>query len=176
MTSREREETSFAKQNTACKLAQRNSFRPPNLHLMSDDLPPRNDGPNRRNQEPQFNWKGFLLLSVVVLLVGSALMVGKEATRAQPISYKEFKKLVEDDMIDRSKDLLLVQADTTSAEMIEGYKLTSKVLSSTNEPDKISPVDPDAKPVSPVAGAAPSCWSSSSSSCVSRSKAQAVEP
>jgi len=122
---------------------------------MSDDLPPRNDGPNRRNQEPQFNWKGFLLLSVVVLLVGSALMVGKEATRAQPISYKEFKKLVEDDMIDRSKDLLLVQADTTSAEMIEGYKLTSKVLSSTNEPDKISPVDPDAKPVSPVAGAAP---------------------
>jgi cell division protease FtsH len=94
---------------------------------MSDDPTPRNDGPNRRNQEPQFNWKGFLLLSVVVLLVGSALVVGKEATRAQNITYKDFKKLVEDNLIDRDMDLVLIQKDTTNAEIIEGYALRSKL-------------------------------------------------
>jgi cell division protease FtsH len=94
---------------------------------MSDDPSPRNDGPNRRNQEPQFNWKGFLLLSVVILLVGSALMVGDKATRAQTYTYKDFKKFVEDDLIDRDQDLVLIQKDTTNAEIIEGYALRSKL-------------------------------------------------
>ena len=93
---------------------------------MSDDPTPRNESPNRRNQEPQFNWKGFLLLAVVVLLVGSGLMVGKEATRAQEITYKQFKQYVENDLIDRTEDLKLIQQDTTSAEIIEGYVLKSK--------------------------------------------------
>jgi cell division protease FtsH len=93
---------------------------------MSDDTPPRNDGPQRRNQEPQFNWKGFLLLAVVVLLVGSGLMVGKEATRAQEITYREFVQYVTEQRIDPDQDLKLVQQDTTSAEFIEGYVLRSK--------------------------------------------------
>ena len=92
---------------------------------MSDDPTPRNESPNRRNQEPQFNWKGFLLLAVVVLLVGSGLMVGKEATRSQEITYKQFKQYVENDLIDRTEDLKLIQQDTTSAEIIEGYVLKS---------------------------------------------------
>ena len=93
---------------------------------MSDDPSPRNDGPSRRNQEPPFNWKGFLLLAVVVLLVGSGLMVGKEATRPQEITYREFVQYVEGDKIDREQDLKLIQQDTTSAEYIEGYAVRSK--------------------------------------------------
>lgn len=120
---------------------------------MSDDPTPRNDGPGRRSQEPQFNWKGFLLLAVVVLLVGSALMVGKEATRAQEISYKEFKRLVEENQIDRDRDLNLTQYDTTSAERIEGYALTSKPLApATAEAVKPESTEP-AKPASPNASA-----------------------
>ena len=74
---------------------------------MSDDPSPRNVSPNRRNQEPQFNWKGFLRLAVVVLLVGSGLMAGKEATRAHEITYREFKQNVENDLIDKPEDLKL---------------------------------------------------------------------
>ncbi|MEQ1748264.1 MAG: ATP-dependent zinc metalloprotease FtsH [Prosthecobacter sp.] len=93
---------------------------------MSDDPTPRNESPNRRNQEPQFNWKGFLLLAVVVLLVGSGLKLGQESTRALDITYKEFKQHVENDLIDKTEDLKLIQQDTTTAEIIEGYVLNSK--------------------------------------------------
>jgi cell division protease FtsH len=111
---------------------------------MSDDPSPRNDGPNRRNQEPSFNWKGFLLLAVVVLLVGSGLMVGKEATRPQEITYREFVQYVEGDKIDREQDLKLIQQDTTSAEYIEGYALRSKTA------EAAAPVAPE-KPAATVA-------------------------
>ena len=115
---------------------------------MSDDPTPRNDSPNRRNQDPQFNWKGLLLLSVVVLLIGSALMVGKEAARSQEITYKEFKKLVESDQIDKTEDLNLIQQDTTSAEIIEGYALKSKLIESVTSPQitETPPVVPSATP------------------------------
>ncbi len=92
---------------------------------MSDDPTPRNESPNRRNQEPQFNWKGLLLIAVVVLLVGSGLKLGQESTRALEITYKVFKQNVENDLIDKTEDLKLIQQDTTSEEVIEGYVLKS---------------------------------------------------
>jgi len=114
---------------------------------MSDEIPPRNEGPGRRNQEPQFNWKGFLLLAVVVLLFGSALVVGNKATQPDEINYKVFKQLVEDNQIDRDKELLLIQRDTTSAQVIEGYTFTSKVLTpSASTQDKSITPDPEVKP------------------------------
>ncbi|MES2594343.1 MAG: ATP-dependent zinc metalloprotease FtsH [Verrucomicrobiota bacterium] len=122
---------------------------------MSDDPSPRNEGPNRRNQEPQFNWKGFLLLAVVVLLFGSALMVGKEATRPQEITYKYFKQLVEENLIDREKDLLLVQKDTTAAESIEGYKLSAAPGGTTDKVSAAAPNEPETKPASPSTTTAP---------------------
>ena len=138
------------KQIAACKVARRNSLPAP-FPNMSDDPTPRNDGPNRRNQEPQFNWKGFLLLSVVVLLVGSALVVGKEATRSQNITYKDFKKLVEDDLIDRDQDLILIQKDTTNAEIIEGYALRSKLTEQVGLKPEETPTEPETKPATPIA-------------------------
>ncbi len=116
---------------------------------MSDDPTPRNDGPNRRNQEPQFNWKGFLLLSVVILLVGSALMVGDKATRADVITYKDFKKLVEDSLIDRDQDLVLIQKDTTNAEIIEGYALRPKLAEEIGLKSETTPADQEPKPATP---------------------------
>jgi cell division protease FtsH len=116
---------------------------------MSDDPTPRNDGPNRRNQEPQFNWKGFLLLSVVILLVGSALMVGDKATRADVITYKDFKKLVEDSLIDRDQDLVLIQKDTTNAEIIEGYALRPKLTEEIGLKSETATADQESKPATP---------------------------
>ncbi len=118
---------------------------------MSDDPSPRNESPNRRNQEPQFNWKGFLLLAVVVLLVGSGLMAGKEATRANEITYREFKQNVENDLIDKTEDLKLIQQDTTTAEIIEGYVLKSKpgVTAGVTPAPGVSPLP--ATPDAPVA-------------------------
>jgi hypothetical protein len=34
----------------------------------------RGDGPGRRNQEPQFNWKGFLFFALCAMLIGAGLI------------------------------------------------------------------------------------------------------
>ena len=60
-------------------------------------------------------------MAVVILLIGSAMMVGRDAGRAREISYKEFLQLLENKSIDSSKDVFLVQHDTTSAEFIEAF-------------------------------------------------------
>lgn len=90
---------------------------------MSDDPTPKNDNSNRRNPEPQFNWRGFILLAAAVLLMASAYITSTQAAGSKEISYKKFKELVEKDLIDKTKDLTLVQQDTTTAEFIEGYAL-----------------------------------------------------
>ena len=56
---------------------------------------PRGDGNNRRNPEPQFNWKGFVLFAVAGALMLFAYMGPKIQTTGKQISYPEFKALVE---------------------------------------------------------------------------------
>ena len=88
---------------------------------MSTPPPPSNDSPGRRSPDPQANWRGYALMAVVVLLVGAAMMVGRDAGRSRELSYKEFLQLLERKEIDSKKDLFLVQHDTTSAQYIEAY-------------------------------------------------------
>ena len=118
---------------------------------MSDEPAPRNEGPNRRNQEAPFNWKGLLFLAIAVLLVGSGLKLGQDVGRAEEINYKEFKKLVEDGLIDRSADLKLIQKDTTTAEVIEGFAFKTKSTEAASAPN-VLPAEP--APAKPTAGTA----------------------
>ncbi len=110
---------------------------------MSDETPTKNEGPNRRNQEPQFNWRGFLLLAMAILLIGSALMVNNNASRSQDITYREFKEHVEKDQIDKTKDLELIQHDTTTAEYIKGFVFRTGSVDATAKPtlDPTKPTD-----------------------------------
>jgi cell division protease FtsH len=75
--------------------------------------------------------------------------VGKEATRAQNITYKDFKKLVEDNLIDRDMDLVLIQKDTTNAEIIEGYALRSKLTEQVGLKPEETTSEPETKPTAP---------------------------
>ncbi|HRJ09253.1 MAG TPA: ATP-dependent zinc metalloprotease FtsH [Prosthecobacter sp.] len=97
---------------------------------MSDDTPPPNDPPNRRNQEPPFNWRGFLLFAMVGLLIVSALILNPNSARSLEISYRDFIDIVTEDRIDKGKDLELVQQDTTTAEHIEGFYFKGTAASS----------------------------------------------
>jgi cell division protease FtsH len=117
---------------------------------MSDDPTPKPESPNRRNQEPQFNWRGFLLLAMAVLLMGSAYVASSQATRSQEISYKQFKELVEKDQIDKDKNLELIQQDTTTAEFIEGYAFSSAIPGAdTGKPGLTPPAPAEGGAVTP---------------------------
>ena len=116
------------------------------LFNMSDDqFGNRNEGPNRKGQEPNFNWRGFLLFAMALLLVGSALMVNTAGKGSQSLTYAQFKELVESDQIDRTKDLQLVRQDSTMEEIIRGYRRSSA---------KSTPAVEGSEPVekAPVAG------------------------
>jgi cell division protease FtsH len=89
---------------------------------MSDDpFNNRPDGPNRRNQDPQFNWRGFMLFALAITLLISGFMMNKGLTGSRKVfDYAEFKKHVEADRIDPNKPLVLINSDATSKQTIEG--------------------------------------------------------
>ncbi len=96
---------------------------PRNTPPMSDE-PSNNrpDGTNRRNQDPQFNWRGFMLFALAITLLVSGFMMNKGLAGSRKIfNYAEFKALVDSNHIDAAKKLELVNLDTTSEETIRGY-------------------------------------------------------
>lgn len=99
---------------------------------MSDESPPNNESPSRRNSEPPTNWRGFVLFAMVGLLIVSALMVNNGAQRSASMTYREFVDAVKAGTIDKDKDLALVQQDTTTAEYIEGYYFRSPAPAATD--------------------------------------------
>jgi len=94
---------------------------------MSDDpFNNRPDGPSRRNQDPQFNWRGFMLFALAITLLISGFMMNKGLVANRKVfDYAEFKKSVENNQIDKSKKLFLVNSDTTSEQIIKGFYFPS---------------------------------------------------
>ncbi len=125
---------------------------------MSDDFfGNRNDGPNRR-QDPQFNWRGLMLFVLAVFLLAAGIWASNKTSSAK-LDYRGFKILVKEKRIDTSRPLLLVNADATTKQTIEGYffdKPRSVVSASENMPaaNADTPTKTtDAPASSPVMGA-----------------------
>jgi len=89
---------------------------------MSDDpFNNRPEGPNRRNQDPQFNWRGFMLFALAITLLISGLMMNKGLVSSRKVfDYAWFKETVEKGLIDKDKKLVLITSDTTTKQVIEG--------------------------------------------------------
>lgn len=94
---------------------------------MSDDNQAnRPDGPGRKGQEPQFNWRGFLFFGITLMLVVSALMINTSAQRSTRITYEEFRKYVKNGQVDPNKPLELVQQDASMEQFIRGWRVTER--------------------------------------------------
>ena len=107
---------------------------------MSDDFfGNRNDGPNRR-QDSQFNWRGLMLFVLAVFLLVAGVWASNKTGHAK-LDYRGFKILVKEKRIDTSRPLLLVNADATTKQTIEGYYF--------DKPRSVAPA-PDAVPAAPV--------------------------
>lgn len=89
---------------------------------MSDDpFNNRPDGPGRRNQDPQFNWRGFMLFALAITLLVSGFMMNKGLVSSRKVfDYAWFKETVEKGLIDKGRKLQLITSDTTTKQVIEG--------------------------------------------------------
>ncbi|MDB6118638.1 MAG: ATP-dependent zinc metalloprotease FtsH, partial [Verrucomicrobiaceae bacterium] len=93
---------------------------------MSDDLNGnRSEGPGRRTQDPQFNWRGFMLFIVAAMLLSAGYIAHTYQSRPISLNYREFKTEVEANNISTAKEtpLELFRSDTTREEYIQGSLL-----------------------------------------------------
>ena len=93
----------------------------------------RGEGSNRRNQEPQFNWKGFLFFALCAMLVGGALMAKSSEGKRDEKTYAQFKELLLAGRIvgTAEQPLELVRQASTGAEFIRGYYKAASVDSTS---------------------------------------------
>ncbi len=84
-----------------------------------------NNNNNRRNQDPQFNWKGLVLLGASAIIIAWAFFLnqGSGMSGGKEKNYAEFKKLVEDRKVVCTTDrpLYLVEDPANGKEYLEGY-------------------------------------------------------
>lgn len=94
---------------------------------MSEENNGPRDGNNRRNQDPQFNWRGFLLFAVAGALFLSALVYNSMSTMVSKVSFPEFKELVAKKVVLGTTKFPLVinTSDTTRKETISGFYFES---------------------------------------------------
>ncbi len=84
--------------------------------------PDRRQSPDNDPGEPRpFNWRGLVLLSLVLLLVGSALMFRGEDRGTQRISYPEFLQLLDDGVIDLNRPIVATIRDGTAEQTLSGH-------------------------------------------------------
>jgi cell division protease FtsH len=95
---------------------------------MSDTSPrrPRSPGDGNPNGsgDPNFNWRGLVLLALALLLVSSAFLSPKLLGQSKTLTYKEFREKLNarpETLIDREKPFLFVLRPETGAEFIEAY-------------------------------------------------------
>ena len=94
---------------------------------MSEENNGPRDGNNRRNQDPQFNWRGFLLFAVAGVLFLSAIVYNSMSVVGRKLSFPEFKELVAKKVVLGSAKYPLVinTSDTTRKETISGFYFES---------------------------------------------------
>jgi len=87
-----------------------------------EPTPPRN---NRKNQEPQFNWKGLVLLGASALIIAWAFFMNQGSSMGGGVSknFAEFKELALDGKIKCNKEqpLFLVDEPAKGTQYLEGY-------------------------------------------------------
>ncbi|HSJ01152.1 MAG: ATP-dependent zinc metalloprotease FtsH, partial [Verrucomicrobium sp.] len=85
---------------------------------------------NRKSPEPQFNWKGLVLLGASALIIAWAFFLNqdKSAGGGGKKNFAEFQQLLEKDLIicTSEKPLFLITNQSTGVEFLRGYYTNNK--------------------------------------------------
>ncbi|WP_038170892.1 ATP-dependent zinc metalloprotease FtsH [Verrucomicrobium sp. BvORR106] len=95
---------------------------------------------NRKTPEPQFNWKGLVLLGASALIIAWAFFLNQDKSLGggTKLNFAEFKQLLENDQIisTKEKPLLLITNQGTGTEYLSGvYTKGVPVDGKTKVPD-----------------------------------------
>lgn len=85
--------------------------------------------------DPNFNWRGLILFSIAIALIGGALLMrGSGSGAYEQIGYPRFLRLVEEGQIAKEKPLTLVVEDARRVQKLRGsyYKTGSAETAATH--------------------------------------------
>jgi len=94
------------------------------------DSDPRNQGGN----DPNFNWRGLILLSLALMLLVGAFWYNSTDANLKQKSYPEFLELVNNEKIVKEKGLKLMRQQGSFVEYIKGYYLDDTATSDSGKP------------------------------------------
>ena len=101
------------------------------------------ESPNRRkqnqpgSQEPQFNWRSLLLVSIAVALIGGAFLFrGSSIANTEEITFQKFESLLKDKKLlsTQEKPIELVIEEGRNTQTLSGYYLKK----SPNSEDEVA--------------------------------------
>src|SRR5215213_8047477 len=80
--------------------------------------PPNGSGP----AEPNFNWKGLVLLTIAIALFGAAYVFkGGPMGSVKEVTYPQFVELLEKGEIDKKKGLELINEPSSATDWLKGH-------------------------------------------------------
>ncbi|MEZ5299533.1 MAG: ATP-dependent zinc metalloprotease FtsH [Verrucomicrobiales bacterium] len=84
--------------------------------------------PNERPPagDPNFNWRGLVLIAIAVMVVAAAFIWQSNTSARENKTWDEFVALVQDNKIDASKGLELIAIDNGASHEIRGWYLSSE--------------------------------------------------
>jgi len=87
--------------------------------------PKSNRPPNGGPAEPNFNWKGLVLLTIAIALFGAAYVFkGGPMGNVKEVSYPQFLDLLKEEKIDKKKGLELITEPGSTTDFLKGYLVT----------------------------------------------------
>src|SRR5205085_12003625 len=99
----------------------RQEFRAPNLMAQPDRNSSRD---NKRGNEPNFNWRGIVLIAIAFALIGMALLVRNGGyANIEDVPYNRFIELLDNKQIisDKNLPLTLVVQEGQPTQALVGY-------------------------------------------------------
>src|SRR5215210_4682776 len=103
----------------------------------SEPRPPKGNRSNNPNGDPNFNWRGFVLFALAIMLIGGAFLVkGGPMGNVKEVPYPDFLERLENNLIVREKGLDLVAVQGSATDFIKGWQRTSANPGAPIEPFK----------------------------------------
>lgn len=92
-----------------------------------DPRPPKGNRPPNGGggpAEPNFNWKGLVLLTIAIALFGAAYVFkGGPMGNVQEVSYAQFMDMLKKDEIDKKKGLDLITEPGSATDFLQGHRV-----------------------------------------------------
>src|SRR5215210_483207 len=91
-----------------------------------DTQTPKENRPRNNSSDPNFNWRGLVLFSIAIALIGGALLYRGPYGNVEDIPYYKFQQLLDAGQIRKDRPVELVVEEGRSTQFLKGFYQRAK--------------------------------------------------